>query len=224
MESYVLKPGDRWGGSSVTNPSYFAPAWYKVYAQYTGDTRWNQVADKCYQIVEEVKKYNNGTGLVPDWCTASGTPASGQSYDYKYDATRYGWRTAVDYSWFGDQRAKANCDMLTKFFARDGAKGIVDGYTIQGSKISNNHNASFIGPVAAASMTGYDLNFAKELYRETVAVKDSEYYGYYGNSLRLLTLLYITGNFPNPLSDLSGQPTPPSNRHLHCLLRLFTVM
>jgi len=47
-----------------------------VYAQYTGDTRWNQVADKCYQIVEEVKKYNNGTGLVPDWCTASGTPAS----------------------------------------------------------------------------------------------------------------------------------------------------
>jgi len=60
-------------------------------------------------------------------------------------------------------------------------------------------------------MTGYDLNFAKELYRETVAVKDSEYYGYYGNSLRLLTLLYITGNFPNPLSDLSGQPTPPSN-------------
>nr|1KWF_A Chain A, Endoglucanase A [Acetivibrio thermocellus] len=200
--SYVLKPGDRWGGSSVTNPSYFAPAWYKVYAQYTGDTRWNQVADKCYQIVEEVKKYNNGTGLVPDWCTASGTPASGQSYDYKYDATRYGWRTAVDYSWFGDQRAKANCDMLTKFFARDGAKGIVDGYTIQGSKISNNHNASFIGPVAAASMTGYDLNFAKELYRETVAVKDSEYYGYYGNSLRLLTLLYITGNFPNPLSDL----------------------
>jgi len=86
------------------------------------DTRWNQVADKCYQIVEEVKKYNNGTGLVPDWCTASGTPASGQSYDYKYDATRYGWRTAVDYSWFGDQRAKANCDMLTKFFARDGQK------------------------------------------------------------------------------------------------------
>ncbi|HOM02026.1 MAG TPA: glycosyl hydrolase family 8 [Acetivibrio sp.] len=209
--SNVLKPGDMWGGSSVTNPSYFAPAWYKVYAQYTGDTRWNQVADKCYQIVEEVKKYNNGTGLVPDWCTASGTQASGQGYDYKYDATRYGWRTAVDYSWFGDSRAKANCDALTKFFARDGVKGIGDGYTIQGSKFSNNHNASFVGPVAAASMTGYDMNFAKELYKETVAVKDDEYYGYYGNSLRLLTLLYITGNFPNPLQDLSSPLPSPSN-------------
>ncbi|MER3524273.1 MAG: hypothetical protein C4326_09455 [Ignavibacteria bacterium] len=25
--TYVLKPGDTWGGSSVTNPSYFAPAY-----------------------------------------------------------------------------------------------------------------------------------------------------------------------------------------------------
>ena len=195
--SNVLKPGDAWGGSSVTNPSYFAPAWYKIFAKFTGDNRWNQVADKCYQIVDEIKKYNNGTGLVPDWCTASGTQASGQGYDYTYDATRYGWRTAIDYSWFGDSRAKENCDALTRFFSKEGAGGIGDGYTIQGSKIGNNHNSCFIGLVAASSMTGYDLNFSKELYRETVAVKEEDHYGYYGNSLRLLMLLYTTGHFPN---------------------------
>ncbi|NLP14841.1 MAG: endoglucanase [Clostridium sp.] len=211
--SNVLKPGDAWGGSSVTNPSYFAPAWYKVFAKYTGDNRWNQVADKCYQIVAALN--NNGTGLVPDWCTASGTPASGQGFNYTYDATRYGWRTAIDYSWFGDSRAKANCDALTKFFKNIGAAGIADGYTIQGQKVGSNHNASFVGPIAAASMTGYDLNFAKQLYQETVKVKDDEQYGYYGNCLRLLTLLYITGNFPNLTEEIvkpTATPTPTNTR------------
>ena len=52
-------------------------------------------------------------------------------------------------------------------------------YTIQGQKVGSNHNASFVGPIAAASMTGYDLYFAKQLYQETVKVKDDEQYGYY---------------------------------------------
>ncbi|MFZ5989527.1 MAG: glycosyl hydrolase family 8 [Bacillota bacterium] len=204
----VLKPGDGWGGSSTTNPSYFAPAWYKIFAQFTGDNRWNQVADKCYQIIEEVKKYNNGTGLVPDWCTASGTPASGMGYNYRYDATRYVWRAAIDYSWFGDARAKVNCDLITKFFSKDGAAGIVDEYTIQGEKRGVNHNASFVGPVACGSMAGYDLAFAKSLYKETVAVKDAEQYGYYGNCLRMFALLYTTGNFPNLYADIVTMPSP----------------
>lgn len=207
--SSVLKPGDMWGGSSVTNPSYFAPAWYKVYAKYTGDNRWNQVADKCYQIVAALN--NNGTGLVPDWCTASGTQASGHGFNYTYDATRYGWRTAIDYSWFGDSRSKANCDALIKFFKNIGASGIADGYTIQGQKVRSNHNASFIGPIASASMTGYDLDFGKQLYQETVKVKDDEYSGYYGNCLRMLTLLYITGNFPNLTEDLVKPSPTPTN-------------
>lgn len=209
--TYVLKPGDTWGGSQVTNPSYFAPAWYKVFAQFTGDSRWNRVADKCYEIIDKVNRLNGGTGLVPDWCTADGTQSSGMGYNYSYDAARYPWRTAIDYSWFGDTRAKNNCDLIADFFKKQGgATGIVDGYTIQGSKTGQYHNATFIGPVASASMTGSDLKYAKELYNETIAVKDGGDYHYYGNSLRLMTLLYLTGNFPNLLEDSSGPgPTPP---------------
>ena len=46
---------------------------------------------------------------MPDWCTADGTQSSGMGYNYSYDAARYPWRTAIDYSWFGDTRAKNNC-------------------------------------------------------------------------------------------------------------------
>ncbi len=207
----VLKPGDTWGGSQVTNPSYFAPAWYKIFAQFTGDNRWNSVADKCYEIVDSINRLNGGTGLVPDWCTAQGTQASGMGYNYTYDAARYPWRTAIDYSWFGDSRAKKNCDLIANFFKRQGgASAIVDGYTIQGSRTGQYHNATFIGPIASATMTGSDLNFAKELYNETINVKDGGDYHYYGNSLRLMTLLYLTGNFPNLLEDTGGSgPSTP---------------
>lgn len=203
----VLKPGDTWGGSTTTNPSYFAPAWYKVFAKFTGDNRWNQVADKCYDIVNKVKSYNSNTGLVPDWCTSEGKQASGKGYDFSYDATRYPWRTAIDYSWFGDTRAKENCDALTAFYKKQGPQGIVDGYTITGAKKGQYSNASFVSPAAASAMTGLDLDFAKTMYARAVEVKDEGNYQYYGNALRMMVLLYVTGNFPNLYEEVTTNPS-----------------
>lgn len=208
IDGTVLKPGESWGGSQVTNPSYFAPAWYKIFAKFTGDNRWIQVADKCYEIIDKVNARNNNTGLVPDWCTADGTPASGKGYDFYYDATRYPWRTAIDYSWFGDERAKANCDKITAFYKGVGADNIVDGYTITGGKKGQYKNASFVAPAAAGTMTGLDLDFAKTMYDRCIEVKDSGDYQYYGNALRMMILLYITGNFPNLYEDVIPNQDP----------------
>ncbi len=205
--TYVLKPGDTWGGSTCTNPSYFAPAWYRIFADFTGNTAWNNVADKCYEIIDRAK--NSNTGLVPDWCTANGSQASGQGYDFKYDAIRYQWRTALDYSWYGTSKAKVNCDKISGFFKNIGPSNIKDGYTISGSQISSNHTATFVSCGAAAAMTGDDSTYARSIYNECIRVKDSGNYTYYGNSLRLMVLLYTTGNFPNlykysPQSALKG--------------------
>ena len=47
----VLKPGDAFGGCSdkngqdKLNPSYFAPGYYRVFQQFTGDTYWGKAAD-----------------------------------------------------------------------------------------------------------------------------------------------------------------------------------
>jgi endo-1,4-beta-D-glucanase Y len=195
--TYVLKPGDTFGGTTCTNPSYFAPAWYRIFADFTGNTAWNNVADKCYEIVENAKRYNNNTGLVPDWCTSSGTQSTGKGYDFKYDAIRYQWRTAIDYSWYGTSKAKTNCDLVSNFFKNIGYASIKDGYTITGSQISANHSSTFVSCTAAAAMTGDDSTYAKNIYNENIKIKDSGNYTYYGNTLRLMILLYTTGNFPN---------------------------
>ena len=99
----VLKPGDRWGGSDQTNPSYLAPAYYRVFASYTGESRWMDVVDASYTLLD--KCANAKTGLVPDWCNAAGAPQ--RSSHYSYDACRTPWRIAVDACWNGEVRATA---------------------------------------------------------------------------------------------------------------------
>ncbi len=152
--TYVLKPGDVWGGSSQTNPSYFAPAWYRIFASATGNLNWNSVITKCYDITNYF--YNNyTTGLVPDWCQASGAPAGGASYDYKYDACRFPWRYGLDYLWFGTSQAKVHLQKLSNWInstAGGNPSNIKDGYQLNGNTIGQWNNAAFVGPFAVAAM------------------------------------------------------------------------
>ena len=46
---FVLKPGDMFGGANQTNPSYFAPSYYRVFARVTGNTGWmNRVEHQLF--------------------------------------------------------------------------------------------------------------------------------------------------------------------------------
>ena len=108
--TYVIKAGDMWGGSQTTNPSYYAPGYYKVFYEVTKDSSWLKVSDKCYEIISLAM--NKNTGLVPDWCKATGEiPAANVSgmnlkgMAYYYDACRTPWRIATDYKWYQDPRA-----------------------------------------------------------------------------------------------------------------------
>jgi len=218
--TYVLKPGE-WGGSDALNPCYFVPAWYRIYADFTGNQDWLKVVDKCYDIIlNQIGKYNNGTGLVPDWCKADGTAQKlnvwngSAKYEYSYDAARMPWRIALDYSWYGTEKAKEYCEMTNAFFKTVGAENIVDGYSLTGEKIGLYHNTTFVATAATGYLTGSDPDFGRIMFNEAVKLKDEEPYDYYGNTLRMLTLLYMSGNFPNlysPNTAPSNTPTPTNN-------------
>ncbi|WP_117385778.1 glycosyl hydrolase family 8 [Acetivibrio cellulolyticus] len=229
--TYVLKPGN-WGGSDALNPCYFVPSWYRIYADFTGNKDWLKVADKCYEVLDQIEKFNNKTGLVPDWCKADGTEQrlavwNGTSkYEYSYDAARMPWRIALDYSWYGTEKAKVYCDKVSAFFKNIGPENIVDGYSLTGQKIGQYHNPAFVATAGAGCLTGEDLDFGQKMFNESVKVKDSAPYDYYGNTLRMLTLLYMSGNFPNLYNgSLSPTitptatatvitPTPTSNKYV----------
>ncbi len=210
-DTYVLKPGDNWGGSDVTNPSYFAPAYYRAFMLITGNPEWLEVIEKSYEILEKFSGFE--TGLIPEWCTASGQATVCNEYDpdcghkdslyYSYNATRVPFRIAMDYVWYGEPRAK---DLLTKVtsFVRDdvGIENVDSGYNLDGTELDNDpnqtiHNNAFVSPFAVGCM-GTDSSYQStcdEFYAHNVGLKDQEYYN---NSLRTLSLFLLTGNMLYP--------------------------
>lgn len=205
--TYVLKPGDYWGGSHVLNPSYFAPAYYRAFRAVTGNPGWDSVVTKCYEILQRAAHVN--TGLVPDWCQASGQPAPGFAYYYYYDATRTPWRIAVDYVWFGDNRARVFLQKISDFARGIGSVNIREGYYLDGTPIGQQHINVFVGPFAAGSMgtTPAYQAFCDSAYDDNVATVPPFVNGnYYNWSLRTLTLFLQTGNFFNPLDSVPILP------------------
>ena len=212
-ETYILKPGDAWGGSLNTNICYYVPAYYKIFAHVTGDQDWIKVADKCYEII--FKAWNPSTGLVPDWCQGDGSLpalnggkpldwAKNQGRTYYYDATRTPWRIAKDYLWFGDKRALMYCNTVTEFVKKDGGfAAIKDGYNLDGTKFSHKHTSAFVGPFAVGAMasTTASQQFVNEGYTENVNTFNDVYYN---DMMRLIVLMNQTGlyNIPDEYKGL----------------------
>ena len=195
--SYILKAGDGWGDAQdITNPSYFSPAYYRVYYQLTGDSQWLDVLEKCYEIL--ALNAHPTTGLVSDWCNAAGTPVKGPGQSeisvYFYDATRFPWRMANDYLWFGEPRAKDYCTKIANFVKNGGGTyAIGDRYELNGTKLSSYHNNSFVGTFALTSMV--DASFQSQLnasYTDNVNLYPD---GYFSQMLKAISLFMLTGNF-----------------------------
>ncbi|WP_348800181.1 glycosyl hydrolase family 8 [Flavobacterium adhaerens] len=205
-DTFVLKPGDAFGGSSITNPSYFAPAYFRAFGEFTNDTTfWNQVAAKTYTIINNNLTVNNAVGgLVSDWCEASGnysSAASGyanQGKAYTYDAARTPWRIALDYVWYGTADAK-NYSKKSSDFVRvtlGGTANIKDGYNQDGTLKGQWHNATFVGAFACAAMAGDNQTHLDASYTDLKNLNEPN--SYFNHTLKTLYLLALTGNFYLP--------------------------
>jgi len=204
--TFVFKPGDVWGGSEVTNPSYFAPAYYKAFAAYTGDARWNRVADASYTVLDRVHaRHSPATGLQPAWTTAAGDTVRLKGdfpFLYEYGAARVPWRLAMDAAWNCDPRAQRHLAKLNAFFHRVGARSIRDGYTLSGRPTGESHDVSFVAPAAAGALLSPHAEHRRALWSETVRMRNT---GYYGDSLRLLALLLASGRMHPPRMAAAGR-------------------
>ena len=192
----VLKPGDVFGGCALTNPSYFSPAYYRVFAAFTGDSAWLDLAAGSYVLLSV--NADPGTGLVSDWCSGSGAPGDGGAgyafggRRYHYDAARTPWRVALDFLWWGSAEAGSFTTRLTAWVNGVGVASIGDSYERDGTRLSANHNSTFVGPLAcaAACVDQASLDaFAKDL-KDIPSWADAQYFQ---SSMRALTLLTVAG-------------------------------
>ncbi|MCX7956972.1 MAG: glycosyl hydrolase family 8 [Endomicrobia bacterium] len=217
--SYVLKPGDAFGGSHQTNPSYYAPSWYKIFYNVMNDSKWLQVINRCYSTINYFYTTYN-TALVANWCKADGSRMDSQyrwwnnDYDYTYDACRVPWRIGMDYIWYGTQHWQNTKNFLLKITSWIKSKtnnlpsAIVDGYDLNGNILGQYNNAAFVGPFAVAAMCdSTQQQWLNSLFEQLKNFSTGGAWGYYSDHLRLLTMLVVSGNFPNLLETA----TPPQN-------------
>lgn len=194
----MLKPGDGWGGTPLTNPSYFSPAYFRVFAVVTGDANWKGVIlDRNYAILADVTGAN---GLVPDWTNNKSVVNQGNlmgniydSSHYGYDACRTPWRIALDYCFNDEPRALAYLTKVGAFFNGVGAANIGDQYSLDGSQTMGNKNMAFIGPAGISGMVAHQalvdgaFNYGSSNNGGNTA--------YFPQSLRVLSMLMMSGNF-----------------------------
>ncbi len=183
----VIKPGS-FGGCSQTNPSYFAPGYFKLFAQKTGNQSWNSLVDTGYSMV--ASNQSSQGGVFSDWCSSGGSPTSGPSggsIEFGADASRVPWRIAVDYIWNNEQRAVGILDKFRNYVVGKGgpAKTFLPS--------SNFRGGSAFSAIHQDAVTAQEFGDA---WLET-AVDDETYYP---GTLRLVYMLLANNRFPKDCS------------------------
>jgi endoglucanase len=189
----MLKPGDQF--SDPKNPSYFITAGLGMFNKIKFDNNnWGGVAAGCYSLLKTISG-KNSSGLVPDWCTNDGNP-DGRGGDYTFDAARTPWRMAMAFCWYGDGDAqtvdtKINSWIKTK--TGSDPTQIQSGYYLNGAAIGTYNIPTYIGPFACAAMVDNgSQTWLNACYDRLRTFIDND--NYYNQSIKVLTLLLLTGN------------------------------
>ncbi|BBI36306.1 glycosyl hydrolase family 8 [Cohnella abietis] len=216
---WILKNGD-WATSGdralATRPSDFMLQHMKDFQVATGDTRWSKVINKTYSIMKSL--YNNNSpnaGLLPDFVVkikGSFVPAPPEYLesefdgDYNYNSSRTPWRIGTDYLLTGDDRAKAQLTTLNKWIRKktnNDPHKIMAGYKLNGSApIADYEDISFSAPLMVSAMLdSSNQAWLNKLWDYNTAVKTADEL-YFGNNLRLLSVIVVSGNWWTPYSKL----------------------
>lgn len=164
----------------VINPSYFSPYAWRLFAEYDTEHDWNSLIDPGYDVLFESSKAGldteGGIGLPPDWIMLDKTTGAwkatnleGLSTDYSFDAMRVPWRIAIDYSWFGEERAMEYLKVLNQplenYFVRD--QKLINRYRHDGLAMSENENPTMYA-TWLASLSILNKELANRVYQEKI--------------------------------------------------------
>ncbi|MCM3039958.1 glycosyl hydrolase family 8 [Paenibacillus motobuensis] len=210
--------------AAATRPSDFMLQHMKDYRNVTGDSKWDRVVDTTYGIINELYSgYSPDAGLLPDFVLKSAgkfVPAepnfleSEYDGDYSYNSSRTPWRIGTDYLVTGDARAKDQLNTLNRWI-RGVTNGdpdqILAGYKLDGSKALEEYgDITFSAPLMVSAMIdSSNQEWLNKLWDHNAAVRTEDDV-YFGNNLRLLSMIVVSGNWWTPTIVDTEAPTEPT--------------
>ena len=210
-----------------TRTSDFITDHFRAFGCAIHDTAWYDVVNECYTLIDTIQtSYSPQTGLLPDFIVdvdSHPKPANPNYLEgdldgnYSYNACRDPWRLATDYLISGDERAKEAVLKIDRwlFEATGGSVNNVHaGYYLDGSVAAGWSDNSFTAPFTVGAMLDTtNQEWLDKLYAK-ILLANTTNGGYYDNTLRLLSMITISGNYWVPSCDIlngtAEMPEAPS--------------
>jgi len=206
----------------ATRTSDFMPDHYRSFADAAGGGPWSGLLDRTYQIVDALQtNHSASAGLFPDFAVDPlGAPApapadfleGANDGAYDYNACRDPWRLGTDFIVSGDARAHTAVQRINSWIrgVTGGAPSAIrSGYQLSGSMSAGADYLSmaFVAPLGVGAMVDAAnqawLNAVWDLAVATPITSE----GYYENTLKLLAMIVMSGNWWPP-EGVSGGCSP----------------
>ncbi len=197
-------------GQYSPRSSDFMPAHFRSYGRFTSNPVWNDVHAATQSAISDMQTaYSPVAGLLPDFITPMSAadhqlqPAppyhleSQHDGRYEYNAGRDPWRIATDALLNDDAVSRSQAQKIAEWIvtATDhNPANIKAGYDLDGTPLASGDyfTTFFAAPFAAAVMTTpANQQFLNDLYDAVYDTRED----YYEDSVTLLCLLLMTGNY-----------------------------
>lgn len=208
-----VKPNDRRFNQYTPRSSDFMPGHFRAFAKATGRNLWNEVSAASSQVIEYIQaNFSPGTGLLPDFiqpisiAAKTWRPADPkfleppEDHTYNYNAGRVPWRLGADALLNNDGTSAAQAAKISAW-AEAATNGVPaafsPGYRLDGTPLHPSwpYSIFFVAPLGVAAMTTPNQQAWLDAIYATVWNKHVDYYE---DSVTLLCLLVMTGNFWQP--------------------------
>ncbi|MDQ2653535.1 MAG: glycosyl hydrolase family 8 [Chloroflexota bacterium] len=209
-----VKPNDGTYNQYTPRSSDLMTGHFRTWARATGANVWNDVVARSQSTITTMQaNYAPNTGLLPDFIQ----PRSAADHDprpadakflegpndgsYSYNAGRDPWRIGADALLHGDPTSAAQAAKIARWAnaATSGyPRAFRSGYTLSGMPLPDSDYFSifFAAPLGVAAMCDPGLQtWLDDIYAAVIATTNEDYYE---ESVALLCLLLMTGNFRDP--------------------------
>ncbi len=214
LGDWVKDAGDSRYNEYTPRSSDFMPAHFRSFGAMSGDDDWLRVVAAVRDAVDHMQAvHSHGTGLLPDFMV----PVSAEDHTlvpappyflegaadgkYDYNAGRLPWRLGTDALLFGSDDSLRQVRMIANWIV-DKTGGdpaaISNGYGLDGTPTEGDEGSFttfFAAPFGVAAMTTpRHQQFLNKVYDAVVDVQED----YYEDSVTLLCLLVMSGNYWHP--------------------------